>query len=373
MKRERGSGSLRLRSGIYQARYWNGSKKIEESTHTSDPAKARAFLRNRLKTAGTPSFVGPQAERVTFVDLKALILHDYTVKKKNRSTKRLRRALEHLEGSFGLDKALTITPKRIDEYTDARLHAGAQAATVNRELAALRRMGRLAVEKQMLPSFPKVTLLKEDNVREGFVEPADFDALLVALRDADDPDVADAVEFAYLTLVRRENVLGLDWSWLTVKVENGIVTGGSIRLPGSVTKNGKALPLRLKGRLLDVIQRRWARRMPACPYVFHRNGHRIVRFDAVWRDGATTVGLSGLRFHDLRRSGARNLRRAGVPELVIMRMGGWKTRSMFERYSIVDERDLDAASDAYDAFLDSATAEGRKVVGIGEAKRTARA
>ena len=43
---------------------------------------------------------------------------------------------------------------------------------------------------------------------------------------------------------------------------------------------------------------------------------------------------------------------------------------MFERYSIVDERDLDAASDAYDAFLDAAASDGRKVVNLTEAKRT---
>ena len=369
-RRDRGTGSLRLRGGIYQVRYWHNGQKIEESTHTADLGKAKRFLRNRLRTAGTPAFIGPQAERVTFADLKAGILHDYTVKKKNRSTKRLERALTHLQGTFGLDKALAITSKRIDEYTDARLQEGAQPATINRELAALRRMFRLAVNKGMLPSVSAITLLKEDNVREGFVEPSDFDALLAALRDGES-DVADVVEFAYLTLVRRENVLGLEWSWLTLKIEGGSVTGGSVRLPGAVTKNGKALPLVLKGRLLDVVQRRWARRIPACPYVFHRDGRRIVRFDAAWKAAATVVGLAGLHFHDLRRSGARNLRRAGVPESVIMRMGGWKTRSMFERYCIVDERDLADAADAYNAFLDAAAPEGRKVVSITEAKRTA--
>ena len=53
----------------------------------------------------------------------------------------------------------------------------------------------------------------------------------------------------------------------------------------------------------------------------------------------------GLIVHDLRRSGARNLRRLAVTESVAMRIGGWKTRSIFERYNIVDEADLaDAAS-----------------------------
>ena len=132
-------------------------------------------------------------------------------------------------------------------------------------------------------------------------------------------------------------------------------------MPGAVTKNGKPLAVPLSGPLLKVIRRRWAVRVAACPHVFHRGGRPIVSFDSTWRTAAAAVGLPGVLFHDLRRSGARNLRRAGVAEDVIMRLGGWRTRSMFSRYSIADEQDLADAGQAYARFLERATTAPRKV------------
>ena len=67
---------------------------------------------------------------------------------------------------------------------------------------------------------------------------------------------------------------------------------------------------------------------------------------------------SGLILHDMRRTAARNLRRAGVPEGVIQKIGGWKTRSVFERYNIVSQADIaDAINKLEEACKQSAVPE----------------
>jgi len=118
----------------------------------------------------------------------------------------------------------------------------------------------------------------------------------------------------------------------------------------------------LTGRLLALIARRWQARVAACPYVFHREGRPVVRFKSAWRAATAAIGQPGLRFHDLRRSGARTLLRAGVSEDVVMKMGGWKTRSLLTRYNIVDTRDLADAQQKLEAAL--AAPGPRKVIAL---------
>jgi integrase len=280
--------------------------------------------------------------------------------------------VETLRGAFGFDKALDITADRIARYTAARLEAGKQPATVNRELAALRRMFSLAVRAGKLAGRPPITLLTEDNAREGFIDRPEFERFLGKLRELDEAAVADVVEFAYLTCLRRGNALGAVWTWFSLRVEHDMVVGGSVRLPGTVTKNKRPLALALTGQLLALVARRWAQRVPESPYVFHRRGRRLVRFDTAWDAACEAVGLPGLLFHDLRRSGARNYRRAGVGEDVFQRIGGWKTASMLKRYNIVDERDLADAGERLSVFLTGAASAAPTIVPIADARATRR-
>ena len=132
----------------------------------------------------------------------------------------------------------------------------------------------------------------------------------------------------------------------------------------------------LEGELGEIINRRWATCVITLksgatllsPLVFHRGEGRgrragqvwpIGDFDKVFKTACKAAGIEygrkmGHTFHCWRRTLARDARSAHVPENVIMSMTGQKTRSMFDRYAIVDEqdtRDAQAALQAHRAAL----------------------
>jgi integrase len=100
---------------------------------------------------------------------------------------------------------------------------------------------------------------------------------------------------------------------------------------------------RLQGKTLEQAREQAAQRARV-PWVFHRDGRRIRDFRKAWTTACATAKVAGLVFHDLRRSGIRNMVRAGVPQSVAMKISGHKTVSVFKRYDIVRDDDLREAA-----------------------------
>jgi integrase len=234
--------------------------------------------------------------------------------------------VKHLREAFGFDRAIIITADRFASYQASRLEAGASVATVNRETACMSRMLKLAVEKKRLASKPTLKLVEGENVRQGFIAPEDFDAVLPHLPLY----LQGLVEFLYRTGWRRKE--GQTLLWADVDQRGGIIR---LRIENSKTKEPRVYPL--AGRVLELIQEAQQRRRLDCPFVFHHAGKQIKSFRKAWRNACDTAGLGHVVPHDMKRSAARNLSRAGVRAEVAMKMIGHKTPSMWRRYRIVDE------------------------------------
>lgn len=234
-------------------------------------------------------------------------------------------------------------------------------AAINRDISWLRAaMRRAARTRRWNPETERKEPLLDLNdlpifelpseasrARRGFLEPAQFERLRRFLP----PLQGDIALFAYLSCWRRGEVLGLvwpevDWNRLT------------IYLPPERSKNHHGRLLPLEGRILDVIRRRWEVRLPGIDAIWHRYGRPVRDIRGAWERACQRAGFPGLRFHDLRRSGVRNLIRAGVERKVARDVSGHKTDSIYDRYNITSEGDLREAMGKLGGYFEESREAG---------------
>jgi integrase len=276
-----------------------------------------------------------------------------------RDTKKLEaRIKKHLTPFFKDKKMTDIGVSVINAYVAKRRkdHPTPANATINRELAWLKHMFRLAVDAGKLMTRPKITLLVENNARQGFFEHAQYESVLRHLPD----DLRPVVRFAYITGWRvKSEVLTREWRHVDLKT-------GEVRLEPGTTKNkeGRTFPFTRELRTLLEAQHaeheRLKKRGKVVPWVFFRmvaNGRRgplrplpIKSFNKAFSTACRKAGCPGRILHDFRRTAVRNLELAGVPRSVAMKLTGHLTESVYRRYAIADQRDLRVAVERLDAM-----------------------
>lgn len=334
-KRKMADGSV-VEIPTWYIQYCIRGKVLKESTGSTRRKDAVDLLNRRIAEMQSGKLSGAKADRTKVAELLEDLLTNYRANKaawlKNAAEPTIGNRLIPFFGDF---KANDLSTAVVDRYKDARLEQGAANATINRELAMLRRAYNLG----MRATPPKVTRvpffesLREDNVRKGFFEQDEF----LKVREHLPLEVQPVATFAYYTGCRKGEILSLRWE--QVDLERGIV-----RLEVGETKNGEARIIPLVPELRDALKAQKALRDSTCPdceMLFFRDaGKPIKNFRGSWETACKQAGVPRKLVHDMRRTGVRNLVRAGVPEAVAMRISGHKTRAVFERYNIVNEADL---------------------------------
>jgi integrase len=338
-----GLGSTYLRGQIYWIKYSHRGRMFRESSGSTEEAQAKKLLKHRTKQMGRErGFIGPSEEKVSFEALVEVVEKDYAINGR-RSADKLKCRIAHLRAAFAFDRAVDIKADRIRTYIANRQQEGARAATINRELAVLKRGFSLAAEDQSISQAPHIELLKERNVRQGFVDHAEFRSLMGQLPD----HLRDPINFLYLTGWRVSEMRLLEWR--DVDLAGQVVR---LRPENSKNEDSREVPFSLEPELGEIFTRARESRRLNCRFVFRRDGHPLRDFRGSWAAACTKAGLGKILVHDLRRTAVRNLVRAGVPQSVAMEITGHKTGAVFRRYDIVSKDDKDSAMQKLSAYLE---------------------
>jgi len=345
-------GCIYRRGKTYWVKYYRHGKQFAESTHTDKVEVAKRILKKREAEIAEGKMPGICFDRVSFDELARDLITDYRINKR-KSQERAELAVQHLTTLFGGMRIVNITTAFVKEYIEERMRSGLSNASINRELSALKRMLHLGSRctPPKVGQVPYIPMLKESNIRKGFFEYKDF----VSLRNALPAYLKPVVTFAYHTGWRRSEILNLTWDRVDIKE-------GTVSLDPGETKNDDGRTLYLNEELLKEMHSLQSKRRLGVPYVFHRDGHQIKDYRAVWCSACKRIGLQvkdektgrmipAKLFHDFRRTGVRNMVRAGVNERVAMVILGHKTRSVFDRYNIINNDDLKDATQKQEKYL----------------------
>jgi integrase len=344
MSKTRGTGCTFRRKNSpnwYFAYVASNGRQIQQSSGSPIRAVAERLLRRKLEEVAKGMPV-EQSTNLRYEGIRDSLLTEYRNNHVGLIEKRGGKihGLDYLDEFFQKMKVVNITSPKLREFV-SKLQSGElqkkcrspkekrairsmKNATINRILALLRRMMNLARKDGLIHYVPAFPMLKEDNVRTGFVETERFKELLRQLPEHLHP----LMVFLFTTGCRIGAALQITWDMLSADAR-------FLTLPPMFVKNKKPITLKLSDDLTAVLKKMF--RQVGKPIFDGTNLRRA------WAAATREAGCPGLLVHDLRRSGARNLREAGVEETVIMKIGGWLTRSVFIRYGIVATKDIEIA------------------------------
>jgi integrase len=354
----------RKSSDSYWVRYYRDGKCYRESSKSDLKSVAKELLIKRERELQKGGIPGIHFDRVKFEDIKEMFLRDRRIN--GRSVADAKKRVRNLEPFFGGAKVPTIKSDRIAGYIDKRLAGGAANATINRELAALRRMLRLGYRAEKVARVPYIKMLAENNTKEGFLEPFEYEALLEALPAY----LKGFLSFGYLTGWRKEEAAGLTWGRVNLQRR-------TVSLESRQTKNKKARHMYMEEELLSVMLDQWAAKADGCDNVFQRDGEQIKDFRGAWNAACREAGIGygykdsrsyvekweakglpeGPTYHDLRRTAVREMDQAGISRKVAMLRTGHKTESTYNRYNIGTDSDLKEAARKLDRHRSGQEAE----------------
>ncbi|MEI8573551.1 site-specific integrase [Methylomonas sp. LW13] len=326
------STGLTKRNGVWHINKVIKGKRLYESTGTSDLEEAERYLTQRI-TEYRGQLIYGERKSYTFIEAATKYLKEVEKKSLDRDAVTLKAAIPFI-GDTPLEKLHMGT---LDKFIAARKKSGLKNATINRDLAIIRRILTLAARlwrdefgNSWLSEPPLLQPLKSDLRKPYPIDSEEEQRLLTEL-----PEHLQAmVTFALHTGLREQELTQLQWSEENRKL-------GVFVLPGDRTKNNEDRIVPLNSKALAIIN---AQRGKHDDYVFTFKGEPVQRINGhAWRKARKRAGLEQCRVHDLRHTFGRRLRAAGVSFENRQDLLGHKSNRITDHYCKAELEELQAA------------------------------
>jgi integrase len=418
-ERMRGHGTLyqqKDKSGNPLPTWWlcyysqQFKKTVRVSSGTTDRKVAEKLLDKKIAEVRTSTDYDPKKDKVKVDKLFDLALEHYKLKKRKSLPDFQSRWKIHLQPFFGGKKANSVTAGMVNKYILQRQEENAANGTINRELAALKKMYNYAAKTKVIKfdSVPSIEMLEEDeNGRTGFVEDDQYPKLVDAFSKVG--LWARAVfETGYTFGFRHSELLGLRVRTINLKKR-------TITLPPRTTKNKQVRVVVMTDKVYQLVKPLTEGKQPD-DFLFSRaNGKAVREFRAIWErccieagcgrrvcttcsdavhgeckihgteklrwtdkptkdnpgftrkvclsccptvrgkhcpkcKNSTRLAYDGLAVHDLRRTAAINLIMADVPKHWAKQVTGHQEDKMFDRYEKLAIKQMEQATQRLETY-----------------------
>lgn len=340
---------------VKRGKYWcmrftYQGRQVRRSTGTADRRLAEAILgKVRAQIIEGRFFETLEEKTRTFDELMERYLTEHAAQKSE--PRHYHGYAKNLTAFFGGRTLSEITPKLIAEYKALRYAAGLKPASINRELASLKKAFNLAVrEWEWCRENPvsKVSMERENNKRDRWLSVEEETPVLQGCA----PWLHELVMFALHTGMRMGEILELTWRGVDFNRRTVMVVR---------SKNGERRTIPVNETVLSVLRQKNKVRslrtdLVFCSHVFTpiESGHLRRSF----RLALGKAGIDDFHFHDLRHTFATRLVQAGVDLYKVQRLLGHKSPIMTQRYA---HHYPESLRDGVE-MLDQAAAQGTNLV-----------
>lgn len=322
--------------GIYRrqnSRFWwisttlpNGTR-LRESARTEDRAEAEAYLAKIRHEAYQEVYLGIKPKR----SWQEAVVRYLAFKSNLRSINDVRRICYKLDVYLGSLMLNEITGDVVWSVIQGEIKKGNKPATVNRYLATIRCLLRMARDEwQWIDNFPKIRLLGGEVERDRWLTREEADRLIAACPE----HLAAIVRYALATGCRASEITGLEWGRVDLARRTAWL---------NQTKNGTPRGVPLNRDAVAVLDEQRGKHSRFCfTYKGKPIGWEVSNYG--WSNALKRAEIENLRFHDLRHTWASWHRQAGTSCDELKDLGGWKSREMVDRYAKFATENLSVAA-----------------------------